>query len=298
MQTAPRTADRTDHQLGIVEQSAFFGNEAQKLFGVLHLPLGRPSSSAVVICPAICTESLTTYRNDVLLARTLASRGIAALRFHYRGTGHSDGQEETMTFDAMREDTLAAVAYAAAQTGIAGPALLGTRFGALVAASAAAELPETPLLLWEPVLEARRYFREAWRASMMFKVREGVSPGAGGLAGQLERDGVVDVLGYPIWRPLYESSIDRTLLDEVGASARPILLAHGEGATAVSAALAEAARTLRERGWAVDVEVFAHPFVWWFVGHSQWEQIQLHVDELVRRTVEWADSRLTRPVAA
>jgi alpha-beta hydrolase superfamily lysophospholipase len=298
MQTAARTADRTDHELGIVEQAAFFGEEAQKLFGVLHLPLGRPPVNAVVICPAICTESLTTYRNDVLLARALASRGIAALRFHYRGTGHSDGQEETMTFEAMREDTLAAVAHAAAQTGTVGPALLGTRFGALVAAAAAAELPETPLVLWEPVLEARRYFREAWRASMMFKVREGVSPEAGGLAGQLEREGVVDVLGYPIWRPLYESSIERTLLEEVGTAARPVLLAHGEGATAVSAAFAEAARTLTERGCAVDVDVFAHPFVWWFVGHSQRGQIQQHVEELVRRTVDWADSRLTRPVVA
>lgn len=284
-------ARRVDEQLGIVEEAAFFGEGPERLFGVLYTPGGR-AERAVVICPAVGPESLATYSNDVALARALASCGIAAYRFHYRGTGHSDGDEGETSFETMRDDAIAAAGRLADEFEEE-PVLMGTRLGGLVAASAAAEYGGGPLVLWAPVLEGRRFFREAWRASKVFDIREGprtkeptLSEDAGASFSEvLERDGKVDVLGYPISRAFYDSTVERTLLREAGHRGRRVLLVHG-GADP-SGEVDRTAAELRERGCDVDLETLPDSIVWWFLGPTMRKLARPQIAQLLERTLSW-----------
>jgi hypothetical protein len=277
-----------------IETAAFFGDDPERMFGVLYSPRSADAVGAVVICPAICSESLSTYRHDVLLARALAGRGIATLRFHYRGTGHSDGDGDGLTFDGLRDDVLAARAHLSEALGTEGPILLGTRFSALVAA-AAASAEGAPLVLWEPVLDGRRYFREGWRASMVLDIREGAAERARheSLTAMLARDGYVDVVGYPLGRALYESSVDRTLLGEIGDRGRPMLIVRGGAGTATEAQFDQAVEELRRRGFDVAVEMLAEQAVWWFLGPKRKRESQAVVADLIARTVAWLERLAT-----
>ncbi len=169
------TARRIDRARAISEEASFFRSGSHRLFGVLHRPTA-PAAGGLVVCPSIHAEFIAGYRIEVSLARALASRGIAVQRFHYYGTGHSGGEADETSFATMRADALAAAERLSKHAEVGGPAFLGTRFGALVAASAASEHPESSLLLVEPTLEARRFFRDAWRAVLIRDVKEGIAP--------------------------------------------------------------------------------------------------------------------------
>jgi hypothetical protein len=80
------------------------------------------------------------------------------------------------------------------------------RFGSLVAAAVANAAGGSPLVLWDPALNGRAYFREAWRADMMFQINEGAKPATrDAFPALLERDNQVDVLGYPIGKDKFYS---------------------------------------------------------------------------------------------
>jgi alpha/beta superfamily hydrolase len=288
-----RLATRIDSDGAFVEEAGFFGPGLQRLFGVLHRPRG-PARGGLVICPSILAGFVTGYRTEVVLARALASRGLAVQRFHYRGVGHSDGETDETTYGTVREDTLAAAEWLLERTGVGGLGFLGTRFGGLVAASAASEHRGSPLVLVEPAVEANKFFREAWRAMLIRDVKEGTARGVRGkgLAEVLERDGSVDALGYSICRPLFESAADRTLSGELGDGARHVLLVQLGRALSLRRDLEAAAATLRGLGCDVDVEVVAEDVAGWFLPEPGTKLAKPHAHALVGVTSAWLDSEM------
>ncbi len=284
-----RVATRTDAKLGLTEEARFFEGG---LFGVSYKPAAR-AAGAGVICPAILSEYDHTYSIDVSVARALAARGIAVHRFHYRGSGHSDGEPTEMTFETMLQDALAAPARFSAEVGVEEPVILGVRFGALVAAAVADG--DSPLVLWEPALSGRSYFREAWRADMMFQINEGAKPATrDAFPALLERDNQVDVLGYPICRALYDSALDRTLVGEAGNGERRILVLRGGPPASARANLDQAVEELRGRGCEANVEVLGDALVLWFQGPEMRRNAKPQVAELIVRTVDWIERQLVK----
>jgi alpha/beta superfamily hydrolase len=287
-----RLAKRIDDRGGFSEEAGFFGSGPERVFGVLHRPTGSPLAG-VVICPSIYAEFMGRgYSIDVSIARALASRGLAVQRFHYRGAGHSDGEATETTFATMREDALSAAERLADETGVTELAFLGTRFGGLVAASAAVEHPACPIVLVEPTLDARRFFRDAWRASLIREVKERTAGrlSSEGLAQALAREETVDVLGYAICRPLFESAEPRTLVAELGPGGRRVLIVQ-LGRTSSLRGDTEAARTaLVELGCDVDVEVVMEDVTWWFPPGAETKQVKHR--GLVVVTSAWLDREL------
>ena len=266
-------AKRIDQQAGFSEEAAFFESGGQNVFGVLHRPLDPPAGG-VVICSSIHAEFVASYRIDVAVARALASSGVAVQRFHYRGIGHSDGETEEATFATMREDTLAAGERLMEETGVAQVAFLGTRFGGLVAASAAAEQPPCPLAFIEPTLQAARYFRDAWRAKLVRDAKAGVATGrpGEGLADALAQSQTIDVLGYPISRGLFESAAGRTLLNELGDDGRPVLLVQLGRSFSVRGDVERTSGALQDKGYDVDVQVVRDDVMWWLPPGAETER--------------------------
>jgi hypothetical protein len=278
---------RHDAATGIREEARFLGPAAHRLFTVTAYPPGTPAGG-VLICPPFGADSVANYRREVALARALAAAGLAAVRFHYRGTGNSDGDPAATTLDSMRDDVVdATTAVGAAIDGP--PGLVATRLASLVAAAAAPALGAPALALWEPVLEGRRFLRDAVRASRMREISTGgprpaadgsdgaAAAGGGHAAAAAATNGVghaaaaadgggLDVVGYRIPQALSESCAARRLVDDLEAAsalAAVLLVGFGPGSE-LGRPLDAAATTLRDRGVAVTAQVVPTEETWWF----------------------------------
>jgi len=89
-----------------VEQAVVFPGAAAELLGVLH-PAPTQQQPGVLIVVGGPQYRVGSHRQFVLLARFLASQGIAAMRFDYQGMGDSDG--EMLDFEAIDGDIRAAI---------------------------------------------------------------------------------------------------------------------------------------------------------------------------------------------
>ncbi len=219
-----RVASYVDPVAQTREDATFIPAGDTEMFCVVH----RGSSKArggVVICPSIFAEELKIYGTQVLAARACAAAGFAAVRFHYRGTGHSGGVPEECTVDTMLDDVATAVAHLKDQAGVPSLAFCGGRWGGFVAGLAARGHSGAPLILWEPVLDGHNYFRDIFRASQLSALAGGASALTVTQAvEQLRAAGVVDTLGYPIHWGLYDSAAGRSLMSLAADGARPVLL--------------------------------------------------------------------------
>jgi pimeloyl-ACP methyl ester carboxylesterase len=282
----PLIAQRVDDAHGVREEVEFFGGR-QRLFGCRHLPHGAVAGG-LVVCSPILSDFGANYLREVRLARRLAAAGVAVQRFHPRGMGHSDGDRLDLTLDTMVEDAATAVERLRQRCGTSAVALLGTRFGALVAAAAARELAGAPVVLWEPVTDPGRYFREGLRARSVHHLRRG-SSGADDPEAELGAQGYVDILGIPVGRELYETPAGRGLTASVGSVARPLLLVQLDSHDGLKRPYREAVESWAEQGFDVTATCCPTDETWWFM-HDRLTPTETLVDI----TSQWLLDRVGR----
>lgn len=280
MPDLPSIVTRHDPRTGVWEEFSFFSAGGADLFSVTHAP-ARGGTAGVVICPPIVVELLTNYRHEVLLARSLAASGIAVQRFHYRGAGHSSGDEAGATLETMIDDAVTAARHLVSRTGVRDLTFVGSRWGALVAAGAARESPMSPLALWEPAVDAARYFRELFRSRLVREMKDARFAGQGvdTVTKELVDRGWVDILGYKVHRALYDSARGITLPSMLARSTGPVLLVQfGSGA-----ARPDYAR-LRDSGGErrIELQFIPEEAAWLFPGHRL-----KSAEVLIGRTSAW-----------
>ena len=110
-------------------EAAFRGDPGSRVLTFTHPP-ARPSGAGVVICSPIGAEHVQNQPRELELARALAARGLLVRRFHFRGTGDSDGQG--LTFDSMSEDSAAAARQLLDSGEVSRVAFVGTRLAAML----------------------------------------------------------------------------------------------------------------------------------------------------------------------
>jgi pimeloyl-ACP methyl ester carboxylesterase len=290
-----QVVSRKDADSNATESIRYFGSGADKMMGSLHQPQGS-IHAGLVVCSPILADFYTRYRHEVILGRDLAARGTAVFRFQYRGTGNSDGDEALTTFDSMVADALEAAAALRDLTGVRDVTFLGTRFGALIAAAAAEADGARTLVLWEPVLEATTYFREANRARLVQTASRGEGQGSTfeELLAQLERGEVADILGYSLYRALYDSSSVRTLDGELGDDPRSILIMQLGNRPELRKTFVALADRLRGRGHDVDTRTVSLGEPWWMNAEG-WTAVESRpqAQELIASTTAWIAERST-----
>jgi alpha/beta superfamily hydrolase len=285
-------AIRIDPATGAREEVAFFGG-ADRLFGCLHVPKSG-AEAGLLICSPVASEFEKNYRRETLLAWSLASRGIAVGRFHYRGVGHSDGDSAAMSIERMVEDAAAATDHLIEGTGVSRLAFLGTRLGGLVAGAMARRHERAPLALWEPVIDGTQYFREVFRAGFMADLSEGRSaaPSQADIVSRLGSEGRVDILGHTIGKPLYDSVVGRTLESELGPAARSVLAVQLSQSQKVRPSYRALVDRLAASGFLVEVQVIDEVEAWWFGEERRGKAA------LTQATARWLASQLGVGVAA
>jgi pimeloyl-ACP methyl ester carboxylesterase len=146
------------------------GSSNGPLFAFYHPPQGEARGTGVVLCNPLGYESNASHHAYREIAQRLAARGFPALRFDYHGTGDSSGQaDQADRVQAWLDSIDAAVVDLRERAGVRSVALFGVRFGATLAAVAAAKRGDIDkLLLWAPLPSGRAYIREM-RALRMIK---------------------------------------------------------------------------------------------------------------------------------
>ncbi|HVZ73437.1 MAG TPA: alpha/beta hydrolase [Polyangia bacterium] len=239
-------------------ETFFFGDPERPLFGAMHEP-PRPSASprVAVVCAPLWQEGVRAHRVLRQLGVRLVKEGFSTLRFDYEGAGDSAGATEDGEVARWLVDVGRAVDEAKRRKNVARVTLVGLRFGATLAALAAAARDDVErLVLWEPIVEGPRFLEEAgaehraWRDTYLSWRK---------LAPAAVDDGV-ELLGFPITEAMRRSiaSVDLTAaIVPAGVSPR-VLVVERE---------ASAGPKLRARfggNARVDHEIVAEPEVWKF----------------------------------
>jgi hypothetical protein len=265
------------------------------MFGSVHLP-ERRVRAGVLICSPFQSEFLANYRREVRLAGALAARGLAVGRFHYRGTGHSDGEGRDVTFATMREDAVEAATWLRNRSGVKDLGFFGTRWGALIAAAVAAEAAGAPVALWDPTIDGERYFEEVFRFRRMSQLSLGRAGPRRHLLDEIEEAGYADVFGFTIDRAIVESSRGRELAVELRSTPRPLLLVQVDPENYLKDEYENLVGTWNQAGFSVDVRLLPGQEAWWFPG-TQWQESALERSEImVAATADWFSERLAAAI--
>jgi len=203
-----------------MEHPGFIEGHRSRLFSFLHEPeSGRPGLALVLSHP-FGEEKLWSHRTFVSLARGLAARGHAALRFDYMGSGDSDGDLRDSSMETHMGDLRAAITHLRTRLGTeCRIGVAGLRLGATIAAlladrSAAESLVDGPLILWDPVTNGDAYMQELLRShlSTQLAVYGRVVEGRESLKERIARGESVNLDGYELAAPLFNSCAIRELL--------------------------------------------------------------------------------------
>jgi alpha/beta superfamily hydrolase len=136
----------------MTERSIRFPGDGVELEGVLHLPDGVPPFAGVAVCHPHPQYGGDMHNTVVAAAcRALTDRGMAALRFNFRGVGRSSGAYDGGRGEAR--DAAAAIAYLAEQEEIEDKkvGLAGYSFGAMAALAGADERVKALALVSPPL---------------------------------------------------------------------------------------------------------------------------------------------------
>jgi hypothetical protein len=210
----------------VVEEIGFFGDDPH-MFGCAHIPSGD-IVGAVVLCSSTHAELLKAYHLEVLLARALARSGIAVQRFHYRGDGNSAGLAGDLNMPAMITAAREARDRLTERTGIEDPAYVGVRLGGFPATRLAEESGGGSLLLWDPVLDADLFMREAVRSHAISALKGDAKPEkTEQLMERLKNEGVIELLGYEITSVFHKSISGKRLIDNTPTGSKVLVVPFG-----------------------------------------------------------------------
>ncbi|MGH2722664.1 MAG: alpha/beta fold hydrolase [Actinomycetota bacterium] len=246
---------------GVRERAFFVDLAGTRCLAILDHPAGRPPSGmGFVVCHAFGDEFVNLRRIERDVARTLARLGHPVLTFHRRGYGDSEGSPDAGVPEHLQE-VREAMSYVTAEAGADRVGLIGARFGALVAGLAAREGGVDRLLLVNPSLRGMPLFRELARHVLIAQLADDQgAPGAeGDLLSRLETEEVAEVLGYPLYRSVFEGFGPVDLTTDVGSFNGQALVLQVTRSSRVPPDVQAFASAVESRGGQCTVELLPEP---------------------------------------
>ncbi|MEZ4394996.1 MAG: alpha/beta fold hydrolase [Polyangiales bacterium] len=209
------------------EAHGFFDAGAHRLFAVMH---GVESSVrrdlGVVLVHPFMEERQDAYPFLRSLSVALAERGHPSLRADLYGCGDSAGEWSDADIDGWVDDVAHCAARLREQAGVRDVVLLGLRYGASLAAAAAARAEAKGLALIAPVLRGREYVMDVLRAyiasEMVLNKKAGVS--REGLMSRLDAGERVNLFGYDFTPRQRDGMVSLDALGALAAFEGPTLV--------------------------------------------------------------------------
>lgn len=196
-----------------------FSNNGEKIFGVIHRPLGEDHCPLVIFCHGLAGDRIGKNRLYVQLSECLSHIGIASFRFDFRGSGDSEGEFSEMSIEGEVSDVMCAYDFLLEQKKIDFNRIgvYGRSFGAAIAVMAAHRFGNTKsMALWAPIYNAEQW-EEQWEKLATNQLDEKQRHELMRINGQLP--------SLHFYKELFEMRIDQELS---GLQKIPMLLIHGE----------------------------------------------------------------------
>ena len=208
-----------DPEAGLFEEFAERRLGPGGAFALLAGPLGERRPLAWAICPTIGPEQGNLRRLEALVARRLAASGFEVARI--RPDVHPlHGEISLPTRLAELEDAVDLLRG----RGAGGVGLVGTLFGATVAALAAERLEIAALALVEPAVRGRQYARELLRREAVANLMANEEGDAEGPKRELAATGRVTIRGLRLSTEAYDALSAVDLISELRSFAGRSLL--------------------------------------------------------------------------
>ena len=144
----------------------------EKLYSIYHEPnIDFTKNIGVVICNPIGQEYIRCHKSIAYLSEKLAKEGYHVLKFDYYGTGDSYGEFTEFTIRGAIENIGKAVNEIKEVYGIERVILIGIRLGATLALLYSKKYFVEGLVLWNPVVDGRKYIEEDLRKEYLTWVK-------------------------------------------------------------------------------------------------------------------------------
>jgi alpha-beta hydrolase superfamily lysophospholipase len=233
-----------------------FGSAARQLCGVLHPGDSRRQPAlGVLLCNPFGQEAVRTHRMYRVLADRLATAGAYVLRFDYHGTGESAGDDLHGELQGWCDDIVSADRELHGRATPAQTVWVGARLGASLAAAASPRVGRAldRLVLWEPVLDGRRYLAELASAHA-----RALAEGGHEMTSPVEAQPHGEALGFAMSASLLQQLERWDAAPPAAARAREAVVI----ASARDAAGHDLARRLDANGVPCGMVEFDHVFDW------------------------------------
>lgn len=245
----------------VVPEPHFLPTPDGEIFLAVWRPALNPAERWLLLAPPFAEEMNKSRRMLALLAQRLAGLGWGVVLPDPAGTGDSWGDFGDARYETWLSDLLAAARWVETRGGRVG-AVLGLRFGALLGADLARQLPAVDrLLFWQPALTGadvlNQFLRLRMAAALVGKGDDAGKPAASetaaSLRARLEAGESLEIAGYTLSPALYRSVSGLELAQCLPA--RPLTidwfhLVRGPE-TAVPAAITMAAQRLGTSGTSI-----------------------------------------------
>jgi alpha-beta hydrolase superfamily lysophospholipase len=200
----------------------WFGPSERPLFGWFHEPEDGRARSGVVLCSPIGDEERRVYLTYRKLAESLATAGLAVLRFSYDGTGDSAGTLDDPDRVQAWVSSISNAVDLVREAGVEHVALVGMRLGATLATHAARGMDRPPdaMVLWDPCVNGREFLRH--QQILLTTLPDRPSPSEQGTSGD---EGGVDTPGFHFSASLAEKLRGLEIVPVAAPETRTLVMA-------------------------------------------------------------------------
>jgi exosortase A-associated hydrolase 2 len=221
------------NRLAYIEPVYVQGPAGKLLFTLLR-PERAGSREAVLCLPPFAEEMNKSRRMLALQGRMLAANGMPFLLPDLFGTGDSDGDFGTATWDVWCED----VAFAAdwlARAGYEKLNILALRSGCLLFRSVADRLAGVAgrVAFWAPVTSGEKMLSQFFRTKLVSALQQGSSTSTAEIRAAIHEAGELEIAGYRLTSGLTRAIDDLTLVDLAWPSEQRVLWLDASPASSV-----------------------------------------------------------------
>ncbi len=186
------------------EQPVSLMSQGQRMWGVLHMPVGAATPRpAVMMLHGLTGDMVGPHRLFVHAARAFAAQGIAVFRFDMRGSGQSEGEFQDMTLASEVLDAQAALEWLITRPEIDATRIgvLGLSLGGIVQSMLAGRNPSLihGLVYWSAAADGGAFMNVAQHTSE----KNGTSTDA--LLQKVAQDGYMMLWGFPLGFPFIQN---------------------------------------------------------------------------------------------